>query len=94
MNGALLLLKALLELIGYLLLGQGVVYLLSAGGHERNGVYRFLRLLTSPFTRVVRRITPRVVLDKHVPLVTVLMVVWLWLTVLFANSALLSHGLG
>lgn len=60
-----------------LLIGQLLVRVLSFGRHEENAVYRFLRFLVSPVTRVVRRITPSKVDDRHVPVVTFLLLFWL-----------------
>ncbi len=60
-----------------LLIGQLLVRVLSFGRHEENAVYRFLRFLVSPVTRVVRRITPTKVDDRHVPVVTFLLLFWL-----------------
>lgn len=59
-----------------LLVGQLLVRVLSFGRHEENAVYRFLRFLVSPVTRVVRRITPSRVDDRHVPVVTFLLLFW------------------
>ena len=60
-----------------LLLGQGAVYMLSFGRHETNAVYSFMRLLTSPVTKVVRRITPAKVADRHVPVVAFFVLFWI-----------------
>ena len=60
-----------------LLLGQGAVYMLSFGRHESNAVYGFMRLLTSPVTKVVRHITPAKVSDRHVPVVAFFILLWI-----------------
>jgi uncharacterized protein YggT (Ycf19 family) len=59
-----------------LLIGQLLVRVLSFGRHEENAVYRFLRFLVSPVTKVVRRITPSRVDDRHVPVVTFFLLFW------------------
>ncbi len=63
---------------GLLLLGQGMVYLLSFGRHEGNAVYRFFRFLTSPVTRIVRYLTPMKVADRHVPVVSFFLLFWIY----------------
>jgi hypothetical protein len=63
---------------GLLLLGQGLVYLLSFGRHEGNAVYRFFRFLTSPVTRTVRYITPAKVADRHVAVVAFFLLFWIY----------------
>jgi len=40
--------------------------------------YRFFRFLTSPVTRVVRRITPARVADRHVPVVAFFLLFWIY----------------
>jgi uncharacterized protein YggT (Ycf19 family) len=61
-----------------LLAGQGFIYVLSFGRAEANAVYRFIRLLTSPVTKVVRLITPKKIADQHVPFVAFFLLFWLW----------------
>ena len=77
-----LILKALTEIAGVAFLGQGVLWVLAGASRENNMIYRLFRTLTSPVTRVTRLITPRVILDQHVALVSffLLMVLWLALT--------------
>lgn len=77
-------LKGLVEFAALLIVGQGLVYLLSFGKHEENVIYRFMRLLTSPVVRIARWVSPRVVVDRHVPAVALFMlfVVWVFLTVM------------
>ncbi|MBP6853947.1 MAG: hypothetical protein KA164_20300 [Rhodoferax sp.] len=73
--------KGLVEFAAFLLLAQGGIYLLSFGGHERNAVYRAVRFLTSPITRLVRRITPSRITDRHVPVVAFFLLFWIWVLV-------------
>jgi cytochrome b561 len=64
----------LLQLVLYIallaLLGQGLLYVLAGSKRETNIFYTLLRVLSKPFTSVVRRITPAKVADQHVPIVT------------------------
>ena len=77
--------KALVEFAVLLLLGQGIVYIISFGRHEANPIYRFLRFLTSPVVGVARRIAPRFVVDQHVPALALIMLFWLWVGLKFAQ---------
>lgn len=77
--GTVVVLKGLAEFAGLLLIGQGLVYALSFGRHEVNGVYRLFRLMTSPVVRLTRIITPQKVADKHVPFVALILIFWIWL---------------
>lgn len=55
----LVILKALVEVAGLALLGQGVLFVLAGAGREQNVFYRMLRMITMPVTKLVRLITPR-----------------------------------
>lgn len=81
-------LKGLAEFAGLLLLGQGLVYLLSFGRHDVNPVYRFMRFLTSPLVRVARLLSPGVIVDRHVPAVAFFLVALLWVALTFAKVTL------
>ncbi len=83
-------LKALTEVAAVAMLGQGLLWVLAGSGREENLVYKLFKTLTSPVNRLARFITPRVVLDRHLWLVSVLFVslLWLTLTVLKINMVL------
>jgi hypothetical protein len=72
-------LKAVTEIALLALAGQALLGLLAGAGRDRNPVYRLLELLSRPPRRVARWISPRVVLDRHVPLVAFVLLVWAWL---------------
>jgi hypothetical protein len=65
---------ALMAMLGQLLLG-----VLAGERRERNFVYNILQILTGPFQRFTRMITPKVVIDRHIPLATFCLLVSLWL---------------
>lgn len=88
MLGAVILLKGLVEFVGLLLLGQGLVFLMSFGRHESNPIYRLLRFLTSPVTRLVRRVAPRFVVDRHVPALAFVLLLWIWVALTVAKLRL------
>lgn len=71
--------KLLTEIALMALLGQGVLALLAGAGRDRNLFYQVFRVVTRPVLAGVRWITPRVVIDRHIPLVAVLLLVFLWL---------------
>jgi len=80
--------RALVEVAGGLLLGQGVLWLFGPKARDGNFVYDLLKLGTRPLTKLTRRITPRFVHDSHIGLVTFLILVWLWLVLAFAKRHL------
>ena len=54
------------------LAGQFVLGLLAGAKRDSNVFYNLLEVVASPFVKLMRRMTPRVVLDRHVPLATFL----------------------
>lgn len=64
---------ALLALAGQFLLG-----LLAGQKRETNFFYKLLQVLTGPFTKGMRLITPRIVVDRHIPLATFLLLSMVW----------------
>lgn len=88
MSFALALVHELVKFIGLLLIGQFLVYSLSFGRHERNPVYQFFRFLSSPVVRIVRRITPAKVADRHVPVVAFLFAFWAWVILIYVRHEL------
>lgn len=52
------------------LAGQGVLYVLAGPRRESNFFYQLLRVVSRPFTALVRRLTPAKVADQHIPIVT------------------------
>jgi hypothetical protein len=75
-------LKALLEVAGLALLGQGLLFLLAGAKRQGNVVYQAFATVTRPVIRFTRFITPRVVLDRHLGLVAFLFVAMAWFFVL------------
>lgn len=74
-------LKALLEIAGLSLLGQAILYVFAGAGRDRNFVYLLFRTVTRPVFLVTRFLTPRFVLDRHVWLLTPLLVFGAWMIV-------------
>jgi hypothetical protein len=74
-------LKALLEIAGLALLGQGVLYVLAGAGRDRNLFYGVLRTLTSPAMRLARVVTPRAIPDGQLGWVAFALIAGLWLAV-------------
>lgn len=72
-------LKALAEVALVGMLGQGLLYVLAGKGREQNLIYKLFKTITSPVAKLTRIITPRIVLDRHVWLVSLLLLSMLWL---------------
>jgi uncharacterized protein YggT (Ycf19 family) len=76
---------ALLALVGRWILG------LLVGQHKQNNfIYQILDVMVRPFVRLARWLSPRMVLDRHLPLVALLLLGFVWLA---ATAAKISHCL-
>jgi hypothetical protein len=75
--------KALLELAGTFLFGQGVLFVLAGKTRDQNWFYQLFRILTSPFVKFARLVTPKIVVDRHIPFVAFVIVLWAWLILVF-----------
>jgi uncharacterized protein YggT (Ycf19 family) len=64
------------------LIGRGVLAMLAGAGREHNVFYQLLSVVTRPFIAAARRITPRIVIDRHLPLVAMLLLMLVWLAAL------------
>lgn len=71
--------KLLAEIALLALAGQGVLALLAGAKRDQNLFYQLLQVVTRPFVSAARFITPKVVLDRHVPIVAFLLLFFAWL---------------
>ncbi|MFN5049273.1 hypothetical protein [Roseateles sp.] len=81
-------LKLIAEIALLAMVGQWLLGLLAGARREQNFFYQLLAILTRPFTRLTRLISPRVVLDRHIPLATFLLLLSLWLVVTVTKISL------
>ncbi|MBL8345082.1 MAG: hypothetical protein JNN03_06550 [Rubrivivax sp.] len=70
------------------LAGQGVLYVLAGPKREQNLFYTLLRVISKPFTVPMRKVTPRQVADRHVPVVTFFLLLILYAIVTFERADL------
>jgi len=85
-------LKAVLEVAGLALLGQGLLFLFAGSKRQGNVVYQGLSVVTRPVLRLTRFVTPRVVLDRHLGLVAFLLVALAWFFVLVEKQSVCTEG--
>jgi uncharacterized protein YggT (Ycf19 family) len=65
----LVIVHTLIMVAGLSLLGQGLVGIFNWRRRQDNFVYQLFSIITRPIVSAVRVITPRLILDEHVPLV-------------------------
>jgi len=68
-------LLALVQVALYLLIGRGAMYILGGAAREQNFIYQLFKKGTEPLVKCTRIITPRFVVDQHVPFVTFILLV-------------------
>jgi cytochrome b561 len=77
----------LLQLILYIALlalaGQGMLYVLAGAKRDQNIFYQLLQIVSKPFTSLMRKLTPRQVADRHVPVATFFLLLIVYAVVTF-----------
>lgn len=87
-------LRALTEVAMLSLLGQGLVAFLAGSRRATNPVYQLFNVITRPVVKAVRFITPKVIIDRHLPFVTFFLLFWLWILLAYVKRiACELHGL-
>lgn len=87
-------LRALVEVAGLALLGQGLLAVLAGSKRDANFVYRLFQIITGPVIKLVRLVTPRFIIDRHLPFLAFFLMFWLWLALAFLKRYLCTlHGL-
>jgi len=71
--------KLIAEVALLALLGQWVLGLLAGAKKGQNLFYQILQIVGKPFVFAARVITPKQILDRHVPLVAFLLLLFAWL---------------
>ena len=72
-------LRAIVEMLGLCLIGQGFLHLLAGGCRQQNAIYRFFDLLTAPPRKLTARLLPTGTSGKAVGMLTFLLLFILWI---------------
>lgn len=78
-------LKLVCEIALFSLAGRWLLGLLAGAKREQNFFYQLLSVMTRPVERVARAVSPRIVLDRHVPMVAFLLLAFIWVFSLIAK---------
>ncbi|MBZ0142695.1 MAG: hypothetical protein K8F56_03875 [Rhodocyclaceae bacterium] len=81
-------LRALVEVALLALIGQGVLALLAGGRRHTNFVYKLFLIITGPVIKACRWITPKAIIDKHLPFVAFFLLCWLWILLAWVKREL------
>ena len=77
--------KLLTEIALLALAGQWAVGLLAGAAKGSNPFYRVLQWVGLPWVKAARWISPQVVMDRHLPLVAVLVLLLVWVAAAIAK---------
>jgi hypothetical protein len=83
-------LRALVEVALLALLGQGLLALLAGARRDTNPIYMLFKIVTKPAIVAARWITPKLVIDKHIPFAAFFLLFWLWIFLAWAKQFLAS----
>ena len=71
--------RALAEVSLLFLFGQGLLALLSGSRRHSNTIYQLFVIVTGPVIKLVRKISPPQIIDKHLPFVAFFFLFWIWI---------------
>jgi hypothetical protein len=74
------------------LVGQGLLALLAGARRHTNFVYKLFLIITGPVIKVCRWITPRVIIDRHLPFVAFFLLFWLLIMLGWIRRELCALG--
>lgn len=82
--------KLVAEIALMALAGQFLLGLLAGQKRDTNIFYQLLQVMTKPFVKGMRLVTPKVVIDRHIPLAAfvALAMVWVVVTIIKINLCL------
>lgn len=71
------------------LLGQAILYVLAGHNRDKNVFYQVIRIIPSPFVKLMRLLTPKVFPDRVIPFAAfcALSAIFLWLSLAIPNTA-------
>ena len=73
--------KLVAEIALMALAGQFLLGVLAGQKRESNFFYKLLQVLTGPFVKGMRLVTPKVVIDRHIPLAAFVLLAMVWVIV-------------
>jgi uncharacterized protein YggT (Ycf19 family) len=81
-------LRALTEVALLTLFGQGLLAFLAGNRRATNPIYQLFQIITQPVLRIIRFITPPMIIDKHLPFVAFFLLFWLWIFLAYLKRTL------
>ncbi len=78
-------LLALVQVALYLFVGRAAMFIFAGARREGNFIYQLFKRGTDVFVKAARYITPRIVLDRHIPFVAFILLIWIGLMLVYAK---------
>ena len=86
--------RALVEVAGMFLLGQGVLWIFGPKARDGNFIYDLFKKGTLPIIKLTRIVTPRIIHDAHVGLVAFFFLACIWFGLgVWKRYLCVTHGL-
>jgi hypothetical protein len=86
--------KGLVEVALLALLGRGILALLAGPNRQQNLFYKLFAVITQPAVKLARLVSPKVILDQHMPMVATLLMVFSWIGLTAAKIYLVKFTAG
>jgi len=71
--------KLIAEIALMALLGRWLLGLLAGAKRDKNIFYQILEILVRPFVAMARLVSPRFIVERHLPLVAFFLLLFVWL---------------
>ena len=82
---AIVILKSLIELSLMFVVGRFILGLLAGAKRQTNVFWQLLDLASKPSLWLTRRVSPKLILDQHIPLATVSWLIIAWVLVVMVK---------
>lgn len=82
---AIVILKSLIELSLMFVVGRFILGLLAGAKRQTNVFWQLLDVASKPSLWLTRRVSPKLILDQHIPLATVSWLIIAWVLVVMAK---------
>lgn len=79
---------ALVQVALYLFAGRAAMWVFAGANREQNFIYQLFKKGTEPLVKATRFVTPKFILDRHIPFVTFILLVWIGLLLIYLRRAI------
>lgn len=80
------LLRGLVEVALWFLVGRGLLALLIGSHRDKNAMYKLFLIVTAPLLKAVRMISPPQIIDRHLPFIAFALLLWLWIALAYLKK--------